>query len=242
MAHKPKPHVHGRDHEHGGADPTWTHWQDTAANTGKFGKIVFGDNLTVTPDSSDNRLIRVDATGGGGGLATFAITGDGFSSSTYDTPLILDTPQGGESMHFYSSDAATFDSSAGRVRILRPGMYVIGCQMNISFTGTTDGIAVWLRLEYGGGAGSSIEVPWYVGGFEEVRGTRYDYVFERTYSDTDVALQRLHPISLTASAGFPLEILPTYDAHYTAAEAIIVGWVAVWGFRVGEPLDSYHSN
>jgi hypothetical protein len=213
-----KPIVHARDHEHGGADPVRIVWESTG-------------------------------TGGGGGFPTFALTGGTFSFDTDDAPVILDAAALGSAPHFSTTDSATFDmSSGGRACILAPGMYVIGCQIDtkpsVDLTAQVD---AYLQLQYGGSVGFSIEIPWAVSsllnGSERLLGTRFDFPDTTTVSeDADVSLQRLHPISLTDFTTFPLEIQPTFATNSPDNFAWVVSWLGLWGFRLGDPLDSYHSD
>ena len=94
-------------------------------------------------------------------------------------------------------------SSAGRARILVPGMYVIGCQLALqTIAAITANTYVYLSLAYAGGVGFSIEIPSRESGFlvgttgEDLLGTRYVWPTGAA-SSHDIALQRLHPISLT---------------------------------------------
>jgi len=183
------------------------------------------------------------------GFPTFALTGGSFSFHTDNAPVILDAAALGSAPDFSTTDSATFDmSSGGRARILVPGMYVIGCQIDtkpgVSLTAQVD---AYLRLQYPSSKGFSIEVPWAMGtpivGSERLLGTRFDFPSTTTVSeDADVYLQRLHPISLTDFTTFPFEIWPTFDANTTADHAWRVTWLGLWGFRLSDPLDSYHSD
>jgi hypothetical protein len=189
---------------------------------------------------ADPQRIHYESVGGAGGAGTavFAHTGDTFGPLT-SSPAVL------SGTHFYSSDPATFDSSSGITQIVRPGMYVIGCQLTIQPPSNfTAGNWVQLNLKYfkhsGGETGYSIETPYFVHD-EQVLGTTYEYPAGTGYGQ-EIGLQRLHPISLTSSSfsGGPLEIRPTlvwYD------DVSMTPWLlAVWGWRLGEPLDSYHSD
>lgn len=196
-----------------------------------------------------------DVGGGGGGgagsSAAFALTASGFFFTLGATPVVLDASAAGglPNMYFSGTDASTFDmSSSGRARILRPGMYVIGCQIdtktNANLTASVD---AYLALQYPGSGGFSIEVPWAIssfhGGSERLLGTRFDFPATTTLTqDADVYLQRLHPISLTSHSTFPFEILPVFDANYTVDCAWKIAWLAVWGWRIGDALDAYHSD
>jgi hypothetical protein len=99
------------------------------------------------------------------------------------------------------------------------------------------------QLKYQGDIGYGIEVPWFgfpPGSVEEIIGTRY--VFSSgTVSGKDVGLQRIHPISLTASTTFPLQIQPNIYSTNTAGDMHAPS-LGLWGFRLGGSLDSYHSD
>src|SRR5262245_38545667 len=211
-------------------------------------RIKFGDYLNVT-DEGDG-VIRVDgcACDCGDDTATatpvFALTGGPFAITT--SPVILDTPASGV-MSLYTSNPTIFDSSSGRARILGPGMYVIVCQINPRTIATlSSDLYVYLHLSYAGDIGYSVEIPWLESGFlvgtagEEVAGTRFVFPNGAT-SGWDVALQRMHPISLTSSTTFPLEIQPKLVTNGGGSGDLQVGWMALWGWRLGDPLDAYHS-
>jgi hypothetical protein len=213
-----KPALHAFDHSHGGLDPIQIEYESTGGG------------------------------GGGGGSAVFAMTGGSFFFSLDDTPVVLDTPFSG-GMNFYTNDSSVFDSSGGRARILVPGMYVIGCQIdtkpNESLTSEVD---AYLLLQYGSGVGGgSIEIPWgissIVGGSERLLGTRFDFPSGTSDSeDADVYLQRIHPLSLTEATSFPVQIRPTFEAESTTTYDWQVFWLGLWGWRLGGPLDAYHSD
>jgi hypothetical protein len=210
-----KPVLHRRDHEHGGADPVRIVWESTGE--------------------------------AGTGAAIFANTGGPFSVPT--TPLILDAPGGDTSqMHFYTTNPAVFDSHAGQARILAPGMYVIGCQMAVHpKTTLTSDNWVTLRLRYhsSSSGGFSIEIPFldsdFLSGLQghELIGTRYAYP-AGAHAAWDVIMQRLHPISLTEFTTFPYEIRP--EIVTLDDDAFVVSWLGLWGWRLGDPLDSWHSD
>jgi hypothetical protein len=188
--------------------------------------------------------------GGGPSMATSALTGNQFDISIDNTPLILDTPDGGSgSMNFYTASPTVFDFNAGRARILGPGLYVIGYQLNAQTgpSGVSANTFVYSHLDYQYG-GASLEVPWFESGFlaattlgEEIIGTRYVYVKgDGTSGSWDVGLQRLHPVSLSTGT-FPNEIRPGAVTNAVAGE-LHVNWMALWGVRLGDPLDAYHSD
>jgi len=173
------------------------------------------------------------------GIDTFALTGGPFTIN--NNPVLLQNAGN----HFYTAASGTFDmSSAGLARIKRPGFYLIGLHVNVQTLATLGAdTTVESQLAYGGGAGYSIEIPWF--GFppmstEEIKGTRHVYP-SGTGSGEDVGLQRLHPVSLTGATTFPLEIQPSIYSSDSASH-LRVGWLGLWGLRVGDPLDSYHSD
>jgi hypothetical protein len=175
-----------------------------------------------------------------GGLSIFALTADSISAD--DTPVVV------EGTNFFSTSSSTFDESGGRARILTSGTYLIGCQMDVSPTvAWAADQMVALELRYAGGSGFGIEVPWlsgYVqeGGGEQILGTRFVYPVGSD-AGYDVGLQRLHPLSLTDAASFPFEIQPTIVASPLPNPGELqVSWFALWGVRVGAPLDSWHSD
>jgi hypothetical protein len=182
---------------------------------------------------------------GGGTLPSFVNTSSSIFVDPNDTPLVLDSATG--TMHYYSTDAGVFaTSAAGRAQILVPGMYVIGCQLSCRFTGTLASDR-WIKLlvsyfsATSSEKGYSIEIPYFVGGDEQVLGSA-NIVQAGILSSHDVALQRLHPISLTAATDYPLEIRPQY---YTSATESFMGqvfWLGLWGWRLSDPLDAYHSD
>jgi hypothetical protein len=219
-------------------------------------KIIFGDYLTVIDEGKG--VIRVNGCppGGSGGCPSFSLTGGPFNFNTDSCPITLDggSIAASDTPHFSTTDASTFAvSSGGRARILVPGMYVIGCQVSTKpAQDMTAQLDVYLMLQYGPGPGTSgpgfsIEIPWafstFVNGSERLLGTRFDFPATTKQSeDADVALQRLHPISLTSATVFPLDIRPTFDTNTTVGHLWTVSWLGLWGFRLSDPLDSYHSD
>lgn len=180
-------------------------------------------------------------------LPSFALTGGTFFFTS--TPAVCDAAiVDGGVMHFSGTASDSFYmGSNGRARILRPGMYVIGCQMYVNtLTTIANDTYIYLHLAYQGDKGYSIEVPWAESGFnappdrgEEIIGSRYVYPVGAAGSH-EVGLQRLHPISLTSASIFPVEILPTFLTNYEAN--VSVRWLGLWGYRLSGPLDAYHSD
>jgi hypothetical protein len=74
MTIRPQPHVHGRDHEHGGADPTRIHWEDVGgAGTGgglQFDVVNTGGWLSIETTGTSDGLPTGD------GIAVVADAGD----------------------------------------------------------------------------------------------------------------------------------------------------------------------
>lgn len=183
-------------------------------------------------------------------LPSFAASGSsGFD--TPSTPVILDNNSlGAGSIDFSTDFADTFSiSSRGRVQILRPGMYVIGCQINVVNPATVgNDTYVYMSLQYrtpSREVGWSIEIPYLQSGFEnvgllgeEVIGTRYVYLAGDNPGH-DVCLQRLHPISLVNST-FPVEIAVQYLANWD--QYTKVQYLAIWGFRVSDSLSNWFSD
>jgi len=123
MARKPKPHVHGRDHEHGGADTTLIHYEDVGTS-GAGGGIQFdsypqdGQWLYLETDGPDTSpsgygVEVFDASGNGvdlasaGGQVTIQTTGAGdiLLQATGDIVLRLS----GSSSHIRMPDLPTSD-------------------------------------------------------------------------------------------------------------------------------------
>ena len=208
-----KPIVHGRDHERGGADPFRMAYESVGE-------------------------------AGGGGAASFALTGGPFNVDSGNQ--ILDTPSP-DVMHFSTTDMLTYDMSTdGRARILRPGLYVTGCQVNVQ-TGAviSSETVVVLSLKYEGDIGYSIEIPYIESGLgasggQQILGTRWVYP-AATVSGFDVALQRVHPLSVDDTATYPIEIHPTVVTNAGTGQ-VTATWLGLWGWRLGEPLGSYHSD
>lgn len=219
-----KPILHNRDHEHGGTDVVRIAWEDVAGGGG--------------------------GSGGSSGLPSFALTGNNFPAvSSADTPVYLDIIEGGGTFHYSTIDGATFgyDAITGHAQILVPGLYQIGLQLMIGGGGTnaSDALAQ-IALRYEDDKGYSIEVPYLLSGSwpaaggvgEQILGTYFHWP-AGIAAGLDVALQRIHPISLTDATTFPLDITPWFN---TDAVSITPFWLAVWGFRISDPLDAYHSD
>jgi len=79
MARRPKPHVHGRDHEHGGADTTLIHYEDVGTSGGGTGG---GIQFDTYPQSGGWLYAETTDTGGGPesyGIELTDLTGNGIA-------------------------------------------------------------------------------------------------------------------------------------------------------------------
>jgi len=228
---------------------------DTETDRGKLEGDEAGAKIVDTEVRTANLERRtphvawedVGAGGGGGGSAAvtpaFALSGPSYFPT--DGPEILDNLNGGPG-HFSTTDIATFDATTGgRARILVPGFYVIGLHFYWNNSGPTGDVWVDMLLTYEGDIGASIEIPYAESGFrggvfegEFIFGTRY--VVPSGESSLNFATQRLHPISLTTTTTFPLEIQPKANAYDFAH--VSIQWMSVWGWRLSDPLDAYHSD
>lgn len=183
------------------------------------------------------------------GLSTFGLTGGPFTLDGSMTPLILDTPDNAAPMYFHTNAPDSFDVNNGRARILRAGLYMIGCQMGANTLATlTANRYIHLMLTYQGDIGYYLETPWIASGFaaggsyvEQILGASHVYM-SGTVAGIDVFLQRLHPISLLSSVTFPLEIQPKFDTNTIANTEIVCSWLGLWGVRLSGDLGPDLSN
>jgi|SRR5580765_5128947 len=222
--------------------------------SGLFNKIIWGSGITVTPDPDDPNKIIVSATGGVGGmpsLPSFALTGINAAQVSWGDEEILDFDGGSGDSHFYTTHSSVFDVLDGRARILVPGLYQIRCQVNVRPLGTvTSDAKAQLTLQYGSDIGYSIEVPYYIsamapgGGEQALDGDLFVYEEGTGTSSYDIGLERLHPISLTDATTFPLEIKPSlwWVSGGDPTVDLMGSWLGLWGFRIGDSLDAYHSD
>jgi len=95
MARRPKPHVHGRDHEHGGADTTLIHYEDVGTSGPGTGGIQFdsypqdGQWLYLETDGPDT-------TPSGFGVEVYDASGNGVDLASHSGGQItLQTVGGG---------------------------------------------------------------------------------------------------------------------------------------------------
>jgi hypothetical protein len=204
--------------------------------------VVAGGSADVTWFPA---LIPPRASATAAALPSFANTT--FNVTIDDNPIDLNS--GTATMHFSSSDG-TFDTAGGQARITRPGLYVIGLQIEVENIAPTVGdTGVELQLGYGPGPsfssiGYGIEVPWL--GFdlatEQILGTFYIYP-NGAAAGRNIALQRLHPISVDADLfpDYPLEIHGLIYCADTSGIYVVRNF-ALWGYRLGDALDSFHSD
>lgn len=183
-------------------------------------------------------------------LPSFALTGNFPATVSWGDEEFLDFGAGTGDVHFSTTDATVFDNSVGRARILVPGLYQIRCQVNVYPAGNVASDArAQLLLQYAPVSGFSIEVPWYsgfyqAGGGEQARdGDQFVYP-SGTGSSYDIGLERLHPISLTDAPTYPISIKPsvTWIAPADPGHDLTASWLGLWGFRIGDNLDAYHSD
>lgn len=191
------------------------------------------------------------AASGGSSLPVF--TNTSFNITIDDSPLGLNA-----STHYdrkNDDDGIYFDSASGWAQIEGPGFYVIGQQVEIESTDVTSGDTyVASQLAYAvspfsglGSYGYGIEVPWVGFGLappsgtgEQILGTNFTFP-DATPAGVAVALQRLHPVSFLDDMDFPIRIVAQVYCGDTSG-IYTVRNAAVWGFRVGDPFDSFHSD
>jgi len=218
VTRKPKPMMHGRDHEHNSPDPIRIHYE-SVGTPGGGGASYFAVGIYPSSwDNSDTPLI---------------MDGAGLSSSD---------------VHFDTNDSSTFAlSSSGRLHITQTGMYLLSGQVYLYNDAYLSGEGdVWFAMRYfkpsGSEIGYSISVPYLWGGKENIPGNMFTYTTDMGPS-TDIALQYTNPISIRNST-LPIEIRPTYDDHVPsdAAGSIKIRALALWGHRLGPPLSSWFSD
>jgi len=120
MARKAKPHVHGRDHEHGGADTTLIHYEDVGTSGGGSGGIQFDSY------PQDGQWLYLETDGpatspSGFGVEIYDPSGNGVDlASSSGGQITLDTTGGGDILLQSTGDIVLI--ATGTANILMPAL------------------------------------------------------------------------------------------------------------------------
>ena len=122
MARKAKPHVHGRDHEHGGADTTLIHYEDVGDSGGGGGGIQFDSY----PQAGQWLYVETDGAAtspSGYGVEVYDTSGNGIDLACDAGGTILLQTSGGGSIILQSTEDIRL-IAGGTANILLPSLPV----------------------------------------------------------------------------------------------------------------------